>query len=192
MNAPFAQTGECLVAVVDFDISGVLQKLVGMDPRTLAEYARVIERIAIAQIEASRPASYQGRGEVYRMAWLKDDSDDLTTSIFKLFLSLKRELDRANEGYKKKGLPPATFHAGVSMGKIEFGASSLAGEGAESAYRCAERARSTKALLVVVPEILKDIPHATLQSAGLHQTISASPGYITVNMEALEHLSGGA
>jgi hypothetical protein len=179
------KSGDGFVAVVHYDPNAVLDKFVGRDPTELAAYLQDLLRSGANHIERCRPDNYQARGEVHQIVWIKGNHDqaDLITSIFRLFLSLLRELRRVNADYREKGLPPARFYAGLSEGRVELDSQAASGEGVANAYRCAENARAKKAILVVSAGILKD------QGVGFSLSDCVSEGYFTIEEDALSAMA---
>ncbi len=185
------RSGDSFVVVIDLDVSGMLERLVGAEPEVLTAYIKGFERIATTEIERSSPDNHENRGELHRAVWFKEDqsSSDLITSIFGLFSGLAQEMKRANKRYIHQGFPPAGFHAGLSQGRVEIRSTGASGEAASRACASAEHARTEKAALMVTSDVLNTVPPELLRRLGVDLSSQSPPDCVAIREDVLERLA---
>ncbi len=161
---------DAFVLVVDYNVSDVVSKFIGANPVDLVRYMMNVINPAVIQIQQSKPHAYENRGEVHQAIWLKANhrESELVKSITKLVLNLLRELNHVNADSEKHGLPPATLHAGLSDGRIQFNDGNASGDAISSARAYADHARKVKAILVVPVKMLGQV------QSGIRQDLKSS------------------
>ena len=180
---------QAFVAIIDLDFTMVLSSFTGLDPVKLAGYLASVNGTATAQIKKSGPDAYEVRGELHRIAWLKNKRtvDNALGPIFHLLWALPREIQRTHEA-ATVSLGSPKLHAGLSFGKVDITPAGLSGEAVRSALDCAEKARKSDATLVITSEFLRDLPTEIVGELCADSPLEAFAGHIAIQQDILKRV----